>query len=87
MTTLKYVFSRPPTRQSIWEEVSEQASAGPLPRQPDGPQLLRLPHGEDADEQAEQEPTKAALRQQQPEQGEEKKRPDAGLGLRSDSSL
>lgn len=51
----------PPPPQSIWEEVSEQASAGPLPRQPDGPQLLRFPHGEDADEQAEQEPAEAAL--------------------------
>lgn len=46
------LLSCPPTCQSIWEEVSEQASAGPLPRQPDGPQLFRFPHGEDADEQA-----------------------------------
>ena len=62
----------PLLHQSVWEEVSEQASAGPLPWQPDGPQLLRLPHGEDAHEQAEQEPPEAAIRQQQPEQGENK---------------
>lgn len=59
-----------PLRQSIWEKVSEQAPTGPLPRQPDGPQLLRFSHGKDADEQTEQESPEAAVRQQQPEQGE-----------------
>lgn len=44
------------------EEVPEQAPAGTVPGRLHGPEHLRLPDGQDADEQDEQEPAAGALR-------------------------
>lgn len=54
--------------QPQWEEVPEQAAAGAVPGQLHGAGHLRLPYGEDADEQNEQEQAEDALRLLQPSQ-------------------
>lgn len=47
--------------QPKWEEVPQQTTAGTVPGRLHGPGGLRLPDGQDADEQDEQEPATGAL--------------------------